>query len=90
MRNKISEIDYLEVIEYSLDPLIIHTDYQIMYINRAAEELFGGTKNEIIGSSPLDIFKETSKDSIRNRIQSAYGRPADLLRKLFIELTERQ
>ncbi|MCG3420677.1 PAS domain S-box protein [Oceanobacillus jordanicus] len=79
MSNKISEIDYLEVIEYSLDPLIIHTDYQIMYINRAAAELFGATKNEIIGSSPLDIFKETSKDSIRNRIQSAYGRPADVI-----------
>ncbi len=79
MSNKISEIDYLEVMEYSLDPLIIHTDYQIMYINRAAEELFGADKSEVVGSSPLDIFKETSKDSIRNRIQSAYGRPADVI-----------
>lgn len=77
--SKISEIDYLEVMEYSLDPLIIHTDYTIIYINQIAEEFFGAKKEEVIGSSPLDIFKETSKAAIRNRIQSAYGHPADII-----------
>lgn len=75
----ISEIDYREVIEYSLDPLIIHTDYRIIYINKAAEEFFRTNKEEVVGESPLDIFKETSKDAIKKRIQSAYGKPADVI-----------
>ncbi|MFC7786424.1 PAS domain S-box protein [Rossellomorea sp. GCM10028870] len=75
----ISEIDYLEVMEYSLDPLIIHTDYRIMYVNGAAEEFFRTDKEGVVGQSPLDIFRESSKDAIRKRIQSAYGKPADVI-----------
>lgn len=77
--DKISDIDYREVTEYSLDPLIIHTDYKIIYINQAAEEFFKTEKEEVIGGSPLDIFKETSKGAIRKRIQSAYGHPAEVI-----------
>ncbi|WP_431803098.1 PAS domain S-box protein [Halobacillus andaensis] len=79
MSTNISEIDYLEVIEYSLDPLIIHTDYKIIYINKAAEKFFRTKKEDVIGGSPLDIFQETSKAAIRKRIQSAYGQPADVI-----------
>ncbi len=79
MSVNISNIDYRQVIEYSLDPLIIHTDYKIIYINQAAESFFRAKKEEVIGASPLDIFKETSKDAIRKRIRSAYGHPADII-----------
>ncbi|MEG9297714.1 PAS domain S-box protein [Mangrovibacillus sp. Mu-81] len=79
LRETISEIDYLEVMEYSLDPLIIHTDYRIIYLNQAAETFFRTTKEEVVGGSPLDIFKETSKASIRQRIKSAYGKPAEVI-----------
>lgn len=75
----IAEIEYLEVMEYSLNPLIIHTDYKIMYVNGAAEEFFRTDKEGVIGKSPLDIFQESSKDAIRKRIQSAYGKPADVI-----------
>lgn len=86
MSDKISKIDYLEVMEYSLDPLIIHTDYRVMYINQAAEEFFGAKKVEVIGSSPLDIFKETSKTAIRKRIQSAYEHPADVIEETIFRI----
>ncbi|MFL8937181.1 PAS domain S-box protein [Rossellomorea oryzaecorticis] len=79
MSEDISEIDYLEVMEYSLDPLIIHTDYRILYVNGAAEEFFRTDKEGVVGQSPLDIFKDSSKDAIRKRIQSAYGKPADVI-----------
>ncbi|WP_042220834.1 PAS domain S-box protein [Oceanobacillus manasiensis] len=82
MSNKISKIDYLEVMEYSLDPIIIHTDYKIIYINRAAEDFFGAEKNEVIGSNPLDIFKESSKAGIEKRIKSAYGGPAEVIEEI--------
>jgi PAS domain S-box-containing protein len=65
--------------DYSLDPLIIHTDYRIIDINQAAERFFRATKEEVVGQSPLDIFKETSKDGIRKRIQSAYLHPAEVI-----------
>jgi rsbT co-antagonist protein RsbR len=79
MSEDLSEIDYLNVMEYSLDPLIIHTDYRIIYVNGAAEEFFRTDKVSVVGQSPLDIFKESSKDAIRKRIQSAYGKPADVI-----------
>ncbi|WP_226672014.1 PAS domain S-box protein [Rossellomorea aquimaris] len=74
-----AEIDYFEVMEYSLNPLIIHTDYKIMYVNKAAEDFFRMDKEGVINQSPLDIFQESSKDAIRRRIQSAYGKPADVI-----------
>ncbi|MFC4403739.1 PAS domain S-box protein [Gracilibacillus xinjiangensis] len=79
MSDNISEIDYREVLDYSLDPIIIHTDYRIMYINPAAEELFKTTQEEVIGISPLDIFQETSKSAIKKRITGAYASPADVI-----------
>ncbi|KAB2494052.1 PAS domain S-box protein [Priestia endophytica] len=79
MRENISDIDYQQVMEYALDPLIIHSNHKIIYVNHAAEEFFRGTKEDIIGASPLDIFQETSKEAIRKRIQSAYERPAELI-----------
>ncbi len=74
MSENISAIDYREVIEYSLDPLIIHTDYKIIFINQEAEKFFRTEKEDAIGRSPLDIFKDASKAAIQKRIQSAYGR----------------
>jgi rsbT co-antagonist protein RsbR len=84
--DNISEIDYRQVIEYSLDPLIIHTDYKIIYINQAAEEFFRTKKKRVIGASPLDIFKETSKAAIRKRIQSAYGHPAEIIEETIFRM----
>ncbi|MCR8849283.1 PAS domain S-box protein [Rossellomorea sp. SC111] len=79
MNVSIAEVDYLEVMEYSRDPLIIHTDYKVLFINRAAEEFFRSTKEIMVGANPLDIFQESSKDGISQRIQSAYGEPADVI-----------
>ncbi|MFC5711787.1 PAS domain S-box protein [Thalassorhabdus alkalitolerans] len=79
MCDSISDIDYRQVIEYSLDPIIIHTDYKILYINRAAEDFFRTDKQSVIGASPLDIFQESSKVAIKQRIQSAYQAPAAVI-----------
>ena len=79
MNVSIAEVDYLEVMEYSRDPLIIHTDYRVLYINHAAEEFFRSNKESMIGANPLDLFHESSKTAISRRIQSAYGKPADVI-----------
>ncbi|MDE5055423.1 hypothetical protein NDK25_24715 [Niallia taxi] len=60
MSENISDIDYKQVIEYALEPLIIHSQHKIIDINHAGEVFFRALKKEIIGASPLDIFKDTS------------------------------
>ncbi|MGD6833967.1 PAS domain S-box protein [Sutcliffiella halmapala] len=79
MSDNIESINYKEVMEYSLDPLIVHSQLKIIYINRAAEKFFQSSRDEVIGASPLDIFKETSKPSITKRISGAYSKPAEVI-----------
>ncbi|MCM3790685.1 PAS domain S-box protein [Domibacillus indicus] len=79
MSENISDIDYKQVIEYALEPLIIHSQLKIIDMNRAAEIFFRASKKDIIGASPLDIFKDTSKSAIEKRIQSAYEQPAKVI-----------
>ncbi|PAE16584.1 histidine kinase [Virgibacillus sp. 7505] len=86
MSEDISKINYREVIEYSLDPLIVHTDLKIIYVNHAAELFFNGKREDIIGASPLDIFHESSKSAIRKRIQSAYAKPAEVIEESIFKL----
>lgn len=86
MSEDISKINYREVIEYSLDPLIVHTDLKIIYVNHAAEVFFKGKREDIIGASPLDIFHETSKSAIHKRIQSAYAKPAEVIEESIFKL----
>jgi len=86
LSENISQIDYRQIMEYSLDPLIIHTDLKIIDVNHMAEKFFRGTKETIIGASPLDIFQETSKNAIENRIQSAYLKPANVIEETIYRL----
>lgn len=86
MSENISQIDYRQIMEYSLDPLIIHTDLKIIDVNHVAEQFFRGTKETIIGASPLDIFQETSKNAIEKRIQSAYQKPAKVIEETIYRL----
>ncbi|MBN8207538.1 PAS domain S-box protein [Bacillus sp. NTK071] len=79
MSEKVENIDYRQVMEYSLDPLIIHTELKIIDVNSVAVDFFRAPREELIGVSPLDIFQETSKSSIFDRIQSAYEKPAKVI-----------
>ncbi|GLB61686.1 PAS domain S-box protein [Cytobacillus sp. NCCP-133] len=79
MSENIEGINYKEVIEYALDPLIVHSQLKIIYINKAAEKFFRASREEVIGASPLDIFKDTSKPAITKRISGAYSEPAELI-----------
>jgi PAS domain S-box-containing protein len=79
MSENIEGINYKEVIEYSLDPLIVHSQLKIIYINEAAEKFFRASRDEVIGASPLDIFKDTSKPAITKRISGAYSKPAEVI-----------
>lgn len=79
MNESLSQIDYREIMEYSRDPLIIHTNLKIIDVNHVAVDFFRATKDKIIGASPLDIFQEASKLAIEKRIESAYQQPAKVI-----------
>ncbi|MDF2066495.1 PAS domain S-box protein [Bacillus sp. Cr_A10] len=86
MNEEIAHIDYREIMEYSLDPLIIHTNLRIIDVNHMAEKFFGAPKENIIGASPLDIFQETSKVAIEKRILSAYQQPAKVIEETIFRM----
>ncbi|WP_347550296.1 PAS domain S-box protein [Pseudalkalibacillus hwajinpoensis] len=86
MKDKIEDIDYRQVMEFSLDPLIIHSELRIIDVNQVAVEFFRGTKDDLIGASPLNIFQETSKASIEKRIHSAYMEPANIIEETIYRL----
>ncbi|MBT2682176.1 PAS domain S-box protein [Bacillus sp. ISL-37] len=86
MSENIEGINYKEVIEYALDPLIVHTQLKIIYINEAAEEFFRASRDEVIGASPLDIFKDSSKPAITKRISGAYSEPAELIEETIYKM----
>ncbi|GAM12395.1 PAS domain S-box protein [Mesobacillus selenatarsenatis] len=90
MSENIEGIDYKEVIEYALDPLIVHTQLKIIYINEAAEKFFRASRDEVIGASPLDIFKDSSKPAITKRISGAYNEPAELIEETIYRMDETQ
>jgi rsbT co-antagonist protein RsbR len=86
MSQSIEGINYQEVIEYSLDPLIVHTQLKILYINEAAERFFRASRDEVIGASPLDIFKDSSKPAITKRISGAYSKPAEVIEETIYKM----
>ncbi|TYS57499.1 PAS domain S-box protein [Sutcliffiella horikoshii] len=79
MSDNIEDFNYKEVMDYCLDPLIVHSQQKILFINKAAEKFLQGSKEEVIGSSPLDIFKDSSKPAITNIILEAYSKPAAVI-----------
>lgn len=64
-----SEMMYSRIIEYSVETIIIHADYKILYINQVGSEFLRGTKEQIIGSNCLDIIQDDMKDMISERIE---------------------
>ena len=64
-----SEAMYRQIIEYSVETIIIHLDHKILYINQAGADFLKGKKDEIIGGNVLSIFNVEEKAMIRERIK---------------------
>lgn len=66
-----SETMYSQIIEYSVETIIIHVDHEILYINQSGADFLKGKKEEIISSDILSIFQDDMKDLIRERISQS-------------------
>ncbi|TWT13269.1 PAS domain S-box protein [Planomicrobium sp. CPCC 101079] len=64
------EAIYRQIIEYSYEPTIVHSNYKVLYINKAGAEFFKADKDAIIGASVVDIFTEEYRELITERVRA--------------------
>lgn len=62
---------YRQIVEYSFETTIIHSNQKVLYINQSGTEFFRATKEQIIGANILEVFADESKDIIIERIRKA-------------------
>ncbi|WP_367946597.1 PAS domain-containing protein [Bacillus sp. V59.32b] len=62
---------YRQIIEYSLETIVIHADHKILYINQSGANFLRAAKEDIIGARVLDVFQEKDRPAIKERIQKA-------------------
>lgn len=69
-----SEEMYRQIIEFSTETIIIHTDYKVLYINQSGADFLRASKEDIVGARVLDIILEGNKKSIEKRIQQVVSK----------------
>lgn len=69
-----SEERYRQLVEISPDPVLIHQEGKIIYINPATQRMLGvKDANEIVGRNVLDIIHPDYRDAVRNNIEKDLG-----------------
>lgn len=61
------ELVYNQILEYSNEATVIHSNHKVLYINQSGAHFLNGTKETIIGFNVLDLFKSTQRNHIRER-----------------------
>lgn len=62
---------FRQIVDNTFEMTVLHTDYKVIYINETGARLLGGSKEELIGANVLDIFLDSSKEMIRERVRCA-------------------
>lgn len=61
---------YTQIMEYSVETIFIHVDYEVLYINDSGAKFLRGPKKDIIGANVLDYIQEDMHNVIRGRYAS--------------------
>lgn len=73
MNNKLTIMEkeemYREIVEYSFETTIIHSNQKVLYINQSGADFFKTDKESIIGASVVDVFTEDFRILITERIR---------------------
>ncbi|WP_245629917.1 ATP-binding protein [Domibacillus robiginosus] len=77
------EETYRSIIEYSLEAIVIHDDYKILYINESGANFLRASKKALIGDNILSVFQPSSHERLKKRIQK--GMADDVLSPLIEE-----
>ena len=84
-----SEERYRKLVEFSPDPMAVHCQGKLVYINRAAIDLVGASSaEELIGRPVMDIIHPDSRELVKERMHQAVtgGKPLSLVREKFMRL----
>ncbi|CAH0345876.1 PAS domain S-box protein [Bacillus sp. CECT 9360] len=86
------ELMYKQIVEYSVETIVIHADHKILYVNQTGAQNLKGTKEEIIGSCLLDRYREASKPRIKERIHKSMTEnvPGELMEEKIFRLDGKQ
>jgi PAS domain S-box-containing protein len=69
-----SEARFRSMVENSPDPMFIHIDFKLVYLNPAAIQLLGASsEEELIGMSVLDRIDEAFHENAKLRIKRMYS-----------------
>lgn len=60
---------YRQIVEYSFQTTVIHSDHKVLYINQAGADFLKGSKSEIIGANIVEVFTEEYREYIIERIR---------------------
>lgn len=76
-----SESIYQQIIEYSIETIVIHRNHQVIYINDAGARFLKAEKKELLGACVLDLFEEKTKLEIAERIRQGMEgtEPAEMI-----------
>ncbi|WP_368505344.1 PAS domain S-box protein [Alkalihalophilus sp. As8PL] len=82
---------YKEIVEGTFESTIVHSDYEVLYVNEAAAQLLGAEKEDLIGAPVLDIFPVDAKERIADRIERGLseGIVGELIEQTIITLDDR-
>ncbi|OXS75842.1 PAS domain-containing sensor histidine kinase [Domibacillus enclensis] len=71
MNRNVSEREemYRNIIEYSMETIVLHSEGKIVYINESGADFFRAPKEALIGGDVLSVFQPSSHGVIKERIQ---------------------
>ncbi|MET1015080.1 MAG: ATP-binding protein [Paenisporosarcina sp.] len=79
-----NDLMYTQIIEYSIETIIIHSDYKVLYINQSGVNLLRREKEDLIGMNVLSIFQEHSEEYISQLIEKVMldKSPSELIEEI--------
>ncbi|MEB3103659.1 PAS domain S-box protein [Ferviditalea candida] len=84
-----SEERYRQLVELSPEPIIVHSDYRIVFVNPAAVKLAGAADQaELIGKEIFGFIHPTDLDTLESKLQQLFkeGKPARNIQKKLVRL----
>ncbi|KIL49061.1 ATP-binding protein [Jeotgalibacillus campisalis] len=72
---------YRQILEYSIENIMIHTNCEVLYLNEACTHFLRCTKERAHGSCVLDLFEEGTKKTVQNRVEQTMN-GAEMPRKI--------
>jgi PAS domain S-box-containing protein len=89
--NMESENNYKILVELSPEPIVVHSEGRIAFINQAGAELFASTPKSLIGKPVIEIVHPDYVDLAVSRIEQILikRKPTELIEQKFVALDGR-